>query len=60
MLVLSRLKSEAIIIGGSIVVRVIDIRHGQVRLGIEAPDDVSVDREEIHERKEREGGGRRQ
>ena len=49
MLVLSRKESESIVIGGDIVVTVIDIRGGKVRLGIEAPKEVPVNRREIHE-----------
>ena len=48
MLVLSRKKDEKIIIGGNIELTVIDIQHDKVRLGIEAPREVTVDREEIH------------
>jgi len=49
MLVLSRKESESIVIAGEIVVTVIDIRGGRVRLGIEAPKDVAVNRREVHE-----------
>lgn len=48
MLVLSRKKDEKIIIGGNIELMVIDIQHDKVRIGIEAPREVIVDREEIH------------
>ena len=48
MLVLSRQLQEAIIINGNTRVVVVDIRDGKVRLGIEAPKSVPVDREEIH------------
>lgn len=47
MLVLSRKLSEEIVIGGNIRVMVIEIRGDNVRLGIEAPRDVSVHRKEI-------------
>lgn len=47
MLVLSRRKNESIVIDGQIVVRVVDIRGDKVRLGIEAPRDVAVHRQEI-------------
>jgi len=47
MLVLSRRKNERIVIGGVITVEVLKIRGESVRLGIEAPDDVSVVREEL-------------
>lgn len=48
MLVLSRRKGEAVIIGHSVTVTVIDIRGDQVRVGIDAPRSVPVHREEIY------------
>ena len=56
MLVLSRKKDEKIIIGDSISVMVIEIRGDKVRLGIDAPRDVTVHRQEVYEaiQKERE------
>lgn len=47
MLVLSRKKGERIRITGEIFIEVCDIRSDKVRLGIVAPDDVAVHREEI-------------
>jgi carbon storage regulator len=47
MLVLSRKKNESIVIGDNVTVTVIEIRGDKVRLGIEAPRDVSVHRTEI-------------
>jgi carbon storage regulator len=47
MLVLSRKLNERIVIDGGIVVTVVKIDRNQVRLGIEAPSDVRVFREEI-------------
>jgi carbon storage regulator len=47
MLVLSRKLNEKIVIDGGIVVTVVKIDRNQVRLGIEAPKDVRVFREEI-------------
>jgi carbon storage regulator len=47
MLVLSRKLDEVIIIDGDIRVRVVDIRGSSVRLGIEAPPEVDVIREEL-------------
>jgi carbon storage regulator len=47
MLVLSRKLNEKIVIDGGIVVTVVKIDRNQVRLGIEAPGDVSVYREEL-------------
>jgi carbon storage regulator len=49
MLVLSRKKNESIIINDHIVVTVVEIRGDKVRLGIEAPKDVSVHRREVYE-----------
>ena len=49
MLVLSRKKDEKIIIGDNITLMVIDIRGDKVRLGIQAPDDVTIHREEVYE-----------
>ena len=49
MLVLSRKKDEKIIIGDQITLMVIDIRGDKVRLGIEAPKDVAVHRQEVYE-----------
>jgi carbon storage regulator len=49
MLVLSRKKNETIIINDSITVTVIDIRGDKVRLGIEAPKDVTVHRQEVYD-----------
>lgn len=54
MLVLSRHRDESIIIGKDIVVTVVDIRGDKVRLGIAAPYEVSVDRMEVREAKDRE------
>jgi carbon storage regulator len=47
MLVLSRKLGEAVVMGGGIVVRVLDAGGGRIRLGVEAPDEVLVLREEI-------------
>ncbi len=47
MLVLSRKLGEKIVIGDNIVVTVVKIDRNQIRIGIEAPQDVPVYREEI-------------
>ena len=47
MLVLSRKIGEEIVIAGNVRVQVIEVRGGQVRLGIEAPEHVPVDRPEV-------------
>jgi len=50
MLVLSRKLGEKLVIGGNITVKVIQVRGNTVRLGIEAPKEVSVNRHEVHQR----------
>ena len=47
MLVLSRKRSESVVIDENIVVTVIEVRGDKVRLGIQAPRDVPVHRSEI-------------
>jgi carbon storage regulator len=47
MLVLTRRVNERIVIGDNVVVTVLEVRGEQVRLGIEAPRDVKVFREEV-------------
>ena len=54
MLVLSRQRDESIIIGDNIVVTVVDVRGDKVRLGIEAPREVSVHRREVYDAIQRE------
>ena len=54
MLVLSRHRDESIMIGDDIVITVVDIRGDKVRLGIQAPTNVPVHREEIYEAIKRE------
>ncbi len=63
MLVLGRSIDESIIIGGidgypKVKVIVVDVRGNAVRLGIEAPRDVSINREEVYERRTRGTGDR--
>lgn len=48
MLVLTRRVSEALIINDNITVTILGVKAGQVRLGITAPKEISVNREEIH------------
>ena len=48
MLVLSRKRNEQIVIGDNVVLTVVDIRGDKVRLGIDAPRDVPVHREEVY------------
>lgn len=49
MLVLTRKIDESIIIGDNIKVFIVDVRGDQVKLGIDAPKDISVHRQEIYE-----------
>lgn len=49
MLVLARKKGQSIMIGDNIEVSVIEIQGDQVRLGIEAPKNISIHRKEIFE-----------
>ncbi len=50
MLVLTRRVNERVVIGDNIVVTVLEVHGEQVRIGIEAPRDVKVFREEVIER----------
>ena len=50
MLVLSRKRDEQIVIGDDIVIMVLEIRGDKVRLGIQAPADVPVHRQEVFEK----------
>lgn len=54
MLVLNRRTGESVMIGEDIVVTILGVRGNQVRVGVEAPKEIAVDREEIYERKRRE------
>lgn len=54
MLILTRRAGEALRIGDDIEVTVMAVNGSQVRIGIQAPRDVAVDREEIAERKRRD------
>ncbi len=54
MLVLSRHRDESIMIGDDIVVTIVDIRGDKVRLGIDAPTQIPVHRQEIYDAIQRE------
>lgn len=49
MLVLQRRRREQIVIGGEIVITVLRLESGSVRLGIEAPRDVAIERRDAAE-----------
>ena len=55
MLVLSRQRDESIIIGDNVQITIVDIRGDKVRLGIEAPSDVTVHRKEVFDAVYKEG-----
>jgi carbon storage regulator len=57
MLVLSRQRDESIVIGDNVVVTIVDIRGDKVRLGIQAPEEVPVHRQEVYEAIQREHRG---
>jgi carbon storage regulator len=50
MLVLTRRVGQVIVVDGGIRIKVVAVQGDKVRLGIEAPDSVRVDREEVHRR----------
>jgi carbon storage regulator CsrA len=50
MLILTRRVGEALMVGNEVTVAVIAVKGNQVRIGINAPKDVEVHREEIYER----------
>ncbi|GAB6043148.1 carbon storage regulator CsrA [Endothiovibrio diazotrophicus] len=59
MLILTRRVGETLMIGDEVTVTVLGVKGNQVRIGVNAPKDVAVHREEIYERikREKEMGG---
>lgn len=57
MLILTRRVGETLMVGDEVTVTVLGVKGNQVRLGVNAPRDVAVHREEIYERIKREQGG---
>ncbi len=57
MLILTRRVGESLMIGDDVNVTVLGIRGNQVRIGVNAPKEVSVHREEIYERIQQEKSG---
>lgn len=57
MLVLSRQRDESIMIGDHIVITIVDIRGDKVRLGIQAPTEIPVHRQEVYEAIKKENAG---
>ena len=54
MLILTRRAGETIRIGDDITLSVLDVKRNQIRIGIEAPRDVAVHREEVYDRIQKE------
>lgn len=52
MLMLTRRPGERLMIGNNVVVQIMEIKGNQVRVGVEAPKDIDVDREEIFMKKQ--------
>jgi carbon storage regulator len=50
MLILTRKSGESLIIGGDISVKILGVKGNQVRIGIDAPKDIAVHREEIFDK----------
>jgi carbon storage regulator len=57
MLILTRRVGETLMIGDEVTVTVLGVKGNQVRIGVNAPRDVAVHREEIYERIKREQAG---
>jgi carbon storage regulator len=55
MLILTRRIGETLMIGDKVTITVLGVKGNQVRLGVNAPKDVTVHREEIFQRIQREG-----
>jgi carbon storage regulator len=56
MLILTRRVTEQIRVGDGITITILAIKENSVRIGVQAPKHVSVDREEVYERKRRASG----
>lgn len=57
MLILTRRAGETVMIGNDVTITVLGIKGNQVRIGINAPKDIAVHREEIYERIQNEKSG---
>ena len=57
MLILTRRVGETLMIGDEVTVTVLGVKGNQVRIGVNAPKDVAVHREEIYDRIRKEGEG---
>lgn len=57
MLILTRKVNESLLVGDDVKLTVLGIKGGQIRIGISAPRDVSVHRQEVYERIQQEQKG---
>jgi len=57
MLILTRRAGETVMIGSDVTITVLGVKGNQVRIGINAPKDIAVHREEIYERIQSEKSG---
>ncbi len=57
MLILTRRVGETLMVGDDVTITVLGVKGNQVRIGVNAPKDVAVHREEIYDRIRREKGG---
>jgi len=56
MLILTRRVGESVMVGTEVIVTVLGVKGNQVRLGVNAPKEIAVHREEIYERVQEEKG----
>lgn len=57
MLILTRREGESLMIGDEVKITVLGVRGNQVRVGVDAPRDIAVHRQEIYDRIQRENSG---
>lgn len=58
MLILTRRIGETLMVGDDVEVTVLGVNGNQVRIGVEAPKDIAVHREEVYQRIQREKSGK--
>lgn len=54
MLVLTRKEGESIVVGNDVKITVVSVGPGRVKIGVEAPKWMAIDRQEVHDRKQHE------